>query len=152
MKNTYQFSDNSRPSPHTSPILDWLAAEQQPDPSPACKSCPAAIWYSTQGELKAYCKQMALISWDSTAAPVLACDGRELAIAELEGRNQRRAERAAQQQAAQAAREVERQAKRLERAEREAKRQAKELEREARRAEREAKRLAAAQESQTQQS
>ena len=71
---------SSAPLPYTSPTLAALDAKHWPDPSPACETCPASLWWATAEQLKCFCTRMHVIVWDQVEAPVLRCDGRELAL------------------------------------------------------------------------
>ena len=75
----------SAPPLYISPTLLKLDVQQRPDPSPACETCPASVWFSTSDQLKCFCSQMHLIVWDESEPPILKCDGRELAILALKG-------------------------------------------------------------------
>ena len=72
------------PKPYISPVLQKLGEDQRPAISPACETCPASLWFSTHGHLKCFCRQMHVIVWDGEADPVMTCDGREMALLELE--------------------------------------------------------------------
>ena len=74
------------PSLYTSPTYSKLDAQSRPDSFIACVTCPASIWYSTPSRLNCYCARMHLIVWDKKVDPIMKCDGREMAIAELEAR------------------------------------------------------------------
>ncbi|WP_256672499.1 hypothetical protein [Pseudomonas sp. JG-B] len=69
-----------------SPILAQLPEARLPNPSPACETCPVSMWFATKEVLKCYCARMHTVVWDKDAAefPILQCDGRELALRELE--------------------------------------------------------------------
>ena len=69
--------------PYISPTLAKLEAKHRPNPSPACETCPASVWFTTSDQLKCYCTRMHLIVWDQNEAPILSCDGRELALLAL---------------------------------------------------------------------
>lgn len=73
----------NEPPLYISPTLKNLDPKHRPDPSPACETCPASVWFSTNALLKCFCGRMHLIVWDGTEAPILTCDGRELAILAL---------------------------------------------------------------------
>ncbi len=78
----------SAPPLYISPTLKNLDAKHRPEPSPACETCPASVWFSTNEVLKCFCSRMHLIVWDGNEPPILKCDGRELAIlALLEAKN-----------------------------------------------------------------
>lgn len=65
---------------YISPVLQALAPRERPDPSPACETCPASLWFSSAEILQCYCSRMHLIVWERNTVPVLRCDGRELAL------------------------------------------------------------------------
>lgn len=73
----------SEPPLYISPTLKNLDPKHRPDPSPACETCPASVWFTTDELLKCFCGRMHLIVWDGAEAPILKCDGRELAILAL---------------------------------------------------------------------
>ena len=80
---------DTEPPLYISPTLKNLDAKHRPEPSPACETCPASVWLSTDQVLKCFCSRMHLIVWDGTEDPVLKCDGRELAlIALMEAQNE----------------------------------------------------------------
>ena len=56
--------------PYISPILKMLDAKHRPEPSPACETCPAALWFSGSEVLKCFCSRMHLIVWDESVDPV----------------------------------------------------------------------------------
>ncbi|OQW80337.1 MAG: hypothetical protein BVN32_00170 [Proteobacteria bacterium ST_bin14] len=59
-----------------------LGAGQPLDPMPACGTCPKAMWYRTPKRLRAFCRELRIITWeDDEAEPVMQCDGREAALA-----------------------------------------------------------------------
>ena len=75
-------------SPHSSPILSGLDPSTLPVPSPACSDCPASIWYGAVSELRCFCKMFNRHVWgteefDLGRDPVMACDGREMAIEQM---------------------------------------------------------------------
>lgn len=80
-------AESSDPPVYISPVLRLLAASSRPHPSPACETCPASLWFSPKDQLKCYCTRMHVLTWDTTAdeppTPVMACDGRELALMAL---------------------------------------------------------------------
>lgn len=71
--------DSSQPL-YISPTLQNLSVKQRPQPSPACETCPASVWFNTNEQLKCFCSRMHLIVWDDQVTPIMACDGRELAL------------------------------------------------------------------------
>ena len=76
------------PSPpflYFSPTLARLPKELWLKPLPACASCPASGWYTTTAELRCYCTGYGYTSWTRSTAAVTACDGRETALALLNG-------------------------------------------------------------------
>ena len=73
----------SAPPLYISPTLKNLDSKHRPDPSPACETCPASVWFTTDELLKCFCGRMHLIVWDGTESPILKCDGRELALLAL---------------------------------------------------------------------
>ena len=68
---------------YISPTLQKLDPKHRPDPSPACETCPASVWFATDDQLKCFCARMHLIVWDGIEPPILKCDGRELALLAL---------------------------------------------------------------------
>ena len=69
---------------YISPILKGLASVHRPLPSPACETCPAAMWFNTNDQLKCFCTRMHLMVRDETVPPIMTCDGRELALLQLQ--------------------------------------------------------------------
>jgi hypothetical protein len=69
---------------YISPTLKDLDSRHRPQPSPACETCPASIWFTTSDQLKCFCSRMHLIVWDQTVPPIMTCDGRELALLALQ--------------------------------------------------------------------
>ena len=52
------------------------------DPITACATCPKAMWYRTPKRLRAFCRELRMITWeDGEPEPVMQCDGREAALA-----------------------------------------------------------------------
>lgn len=74
----------SAPPLYISPTLQSLDDKHRPEPSPACETCPASVWFTTDEKLKCFCSRMHLIVWDDKEDPILKCDGRELAILALQ--------------------------------------------------------------------
>lgn len=72
------------PPLYVSPLIETLPMDERPAISPACETCPSAVWYKTKKRLACYCKSMSLIVWDKDALPILKCDGRERALMKLE--------------------------------------------------------------------
>lgn len=72
---------------YISPVLKMLDPQSRPRPSPACETCPASLWFSLKDQLKCFCTRMHVLTWDTLAddppSPVLACDGRQLALMAL---------------------------------------------------------------------
>ena len=60
-----------------SPMLCLLEAARRPDPMPVCGGCPRSMWFlSKETGLKAYCRAMHVVVWESdNPQPILACDG-----------------------------------------------------------------------------
>ena len=71
---------------YISPVVMSLANEARPDPSPACETCPLAMWHATKDELRCFCGRMHAIVWTAGESPILKCDGRELALIQMERR------------------------------------------------------------------
>ena len=69
---------------YISPTLSMLEAKRRPQPSPACETCPASVWFTTSDQLKCFCSRMHLMVWDDTVPPIMHCDGRELALMALQ--------------------------------------------------------------------
>ena len=67
---------------YISPVLAQLEQKHRPNPSPACETCPASVWFITS-RLKCFCSQMHLIVWEDAEPPIMQCDGRELALLKL---------------------------------------------------------------------
>ena len=71
------------------PTLSENASLLSADQMPACGTCPKAMWYRTPKHLRAFCREIRLITWEEGEQnPVLQCDGREaalMALAESEG-------------------------------------------------------------------
>lgn len=58
-----------------------LSAGDQPVPMPACATCPKAMWYRTPKRLRAFCRELRMITWeDGEQEPIVECDGREAAL------------------------------------------------------------------------
>ena len=70
---------------YVSPVLTELPDELLPDPTPACETCPAAMWFLSTEELKCFCSRMHVMTWapGGEPAPIMRCDGRELALIQL---------------------------------------------------------------------
>jgi hypothetical protein len=79
---------------YISPILQRVE-KNGPDPSVACATCPASMWFATT-QLKCFCSRMHSIVWDGAQEPIVACDGRELALMAIEQEQAEKAERKAQ--------------------------------------------------------
>lgn len=75
----------SPPFAYFSPTLAGLPEALWPMPLPACASCPASGWFTTTGGLACFCTSYGRTVWRRAAEPVTACDGREKALARLEG-------------------------------------------------------------------
>src|SRR4051794_137255 len=76
--------NSSEPQVYISPVLSGIDPGDRPNPSPACETCPASVWFITNHLLKCYCSRMHLIVWDTRESPIMQCDGRELALMELQ--------------------------------------------------------------------
>lgn len=125
---------------YISPTLQRLAVGV-PEPSPACASCPASMWYVAEHpdghQLKCFCSRMHVTSWDSSLDPILQCDGRDLgllAIAEAQAEKEERKAAAALRQAEREEdkkqRDLDRQERKAEAAQRKADREADKKQRE----------------------
>ena len=68
---------------YSSATLQQIKPENQPKPLPACGTCPAAIWFATDSDLKCWCTRMHSIAWTTKESAIMVCDGREIALAEL---------------------------------------------------------------------
>ena len=68
---------------YASPVLINLHDESRPNPSPACETCPASMWHTTNELLKCFCTRMHVIAWQANEPPIMTCDGREAAIEEM---------------------------------------------------------------------
>lgn len=65
----------------TGPTLEATALDNLPKPKPACATCPKAMWYRSSKRLRAFCREMRVITWqDGEQEPILECDGREAAL------------------------------------------------------------------------
>jgi hypothetical protein len=63
------------------PTLEATAPADRPFPLPACATCPTAIWYRSSRRLRAFCREMRVITWqDGEQEAILECDGREAAL------------------------------------------------------------------------
>lgn len=64
------------------PMGPTLGTGEQPTPMPACGTCPKAMWYRTPKRLRAFCRELRMITWeDGEREPIVQCDGREAALA-----------------------------------------------------------------------
>ena len=72
---------------HVSPVIQSLAPEARPSPSPACETCPMAMWYATKEELRCFCARTHGVVWTLEDPPILKCDGRELALLQMQADN-----------------------------------------------------------------
>lgn len=73
---------------YVSPVLMQVAALDErllPDPTPACETCPAAMWFTTTEEVKCFCSRMHVMTWATGGKPepIMRCDGRELALMQM---------------------------------------------------------------------
>lgn len=73
---------------YISPVVSSLSIEARPDPSPACETCPLAMWHATKDELRCFCGRMHAIVWRAGDTPILKCDGRELALLQMQQREE----------------------------------------------------------------
>lgn len=76
------------PSPHASWLLTGSDFSSELLPSVVCQDCPASLWYATLSGLRCYCNTYRMHTWggdtfDIKKDPVMACDGRELAIMQM---------------------------------------------------------------------
>ena len=69
---------------YISPVIESLAPEARPSPSPACETCPLAMWYATKEALRCYSGRTHGIVWTMEDPPILKCDGRELALLQMQ--------------------------------------------------------------------
>lgn len=72
---------------HISPVIASLAPEARPSPSPACETCPLAMWYATKEALRCFCARTHGIVWTLEDPPIMKCDGRELALLQMQAEN-----------------------------------------------------------------
>ena len=77
-----ELSEFSEEQLYISPVILALPDSDRPAPSPACETCPAALWFKTKSHLKCFCSRMHSVVWETgmEAPPILLCDGRELAL------------------------------------------------------------------------
>lgn len=68
--------DQREASATVSPTLAKLERARRPKPATQCESCPNWVWFSSQTDLKCYCRVMYLVTW-SVKEPnqITACDG-----------------------------------------------------------------------------
>ncbi len=69
---------------YISPVLRRLDSKSRPQPSPACETCPAPLWFRSSEQLRCFCTRMHVLVWDDTLPPVMTCDGREMALIALQ--------------------------------------------------------------------
>jgi hypothetical protein len=69
---------------YISPVVLALDLKDRPTPAPACETCPQALWFRAGDDLKCYCRDMHSLVWEPSLSPVMACDGRELALMRLQ--------------------------------------------------------------------
>lgn len=81
--STSQMSDEPA---YISPVVASLASAVRPDPSPACETCPLSMWHATKDELRCFCGRMHAIVWTAGDTPIMRCDGRELALMQMQQR------------------------------------------------------------------
>lgn len=65
---------------YLSPTLERLLGSDRPSPSPACETCPASLWFKTEGDLTCFCTRMHSIVWSKEQPPIMMCDGQALAL------------------------------------------------------------------------
>ena len=70
-------------SEFASMVVSALDETNQPNPLPACATCPESLWYITERGLSNYCGAMGAITWDRKSKPVMSCDGKAAAILEI---------------------------------------------------------------------
>lgn len=64
--------------------LDATVAPGRPGDDVACRTCPISLWYQDADEkLTCFCTALHENSWDGLRRPIIWCDGREQALAEL---------------------------------------------------------------------
>lgn len=68
---------------YRSPTLEGLDGKDQPNPWPACGSCPASIWSISVNGLQCFCALKKEQCWGGEIPPILVCDGREFAVAKF---------------------------------------------------------------------
>ena len=63
------------------PVISGTEPGERPDT--ACTTCPRAMWYRTNSQLRAFCREARFISWQNgDRNPIQTCDGREAALAD----------------------------------------------------------------------
>ena len=73
--------DQTAPIGVMGPILDATAPTDRPNPMPAGATCPKAMWHRSSKRLRAFCREIRVITWqDGEQEPILVCDGREAAL------------------------------------------------------------------------
>ena len=70
---------------YISPTILAIPEKDRPDVSPACETCPAAMWFKTTQKLKCFCQRMHTVVWQTgmEELPILLCDGREMALMQM---------------------------------------------------------------------
>ena len=71
------------PPIYSSPVLEMIEAERLPNPTPACETCPVAMWIAHEKELRCFCQRMHVFTWGQDLPPILKCDGREIALMQM---------------------------------------------------------------------
>lgn len=82
-QSAWDDSDHQQPM-HVSPVIQSLAPEARPSPSPACETCPMAMWYATKEALRCFCARTHGVVWTLEDPPIMKCDGRELALLQMQ--------------------------------------------------------------------
>lgn len=70
------------------PALFSMGGGYQAPPA-ACASCPASLWYQDD-QIRCFCNIMKVPTWPPASKPVIACDGRESAVAQWEQQQSKR--------------------------------------------------------------
>ena len=80
-------TDDAIANPYESPVIKHLEQrlnEPVPRSEVACRDCPVSMWYASKSHrLTLFCPVLHEKDFDWQKDPVLFCDGREQAIAEL---------------------------------------------------------------------
>lgn len=73
-----------RKAPITSSTLLAFPEAARPKPELACATCPAGSWYYDGETLACHCAARRYVSWVPSQKPILVCDDREAALADLD--------------------------------------------------------------------